>query len=64
MAPVVYGILAASVEFCNVRFSHVHWQGNIPVHLLAKYVLGIYDYLAWIEENPFFLLHDVSCALI
>ena len=64
MTPVVYGILAASLELRNVHFSHVHRQDNRPAHLLAKYVLGIYDYLAWIEENPFFLLHDVSYALI
>ncbi|KAL0011222.1 hypothetical protein SO802_006330 [Lithocarpus litseifolius] len=68
MASVLYGILVASLEFRNVHFSHVRWQGNRPAHLLAKFALGIYDYLAWIEENPCFLehtlLHDVSCALI
>ena len=57
VAPVVYGILVASLEFRNVHFSHVHRQGNKPAHLLAKYVLGIYDYLAWIEENPLFFLN-------
>ena len=41
VAFVVYGILAASLEFCNVHFSHVHWQGNRLAHLLAKFVLDL-----------------------
>lgn len=68
VAPVVYGILATSHEFCNVHFSHVRRQGNRPAYLLAKFALGIYDYLAQIEENHYFLeqalLYDVSCTLI
>lgn len=56
VAVVVYGSLSASHGFCQVEFSHVHWQGNRPAHLLAKHALGISDFSIWIEEA---LLHDV-----
>ena len=38
-----------------VRFSHVHKKGNKLTHLLAKNVVGIVDYLVWMEENSYFL---------
>ena len=47
----------------RIDFSHVKRQGNRPVHLLVKHVLGIADYLTWMEETPCFLehalLHDI-----
>lgn len=33
VAPLIYGVLAASYEFDNVIFSHVCGQGNKPTHL-------------------------------
>ena len=30
-------------------------KGNKQAHLLAKYVVGIVDYLVWMEENSYFL---------
>lgn len=41
-------------EFRWVEFSHVRRQGNSPAYLLARHVLGIVDYVTWIEENPYF----------
>ena len=55
IATIVYGSLSTSHDFRQVEFSHVHWQGNRPAHLLAKYVLGIDDFSVWIEESPCFL---------
>ena len=47
----------------RIDFSHVKRQDNKLAHLLAKHVLGIVDYLTWMEEIPCFLeqalLHDV-----
>ena len=63
VATIVYGIKAASQEFHNVSFSHVHRQENIPAHLLAKHIVGIANFSVWIEENHCFLTqalhHDV-----
>ena len=60
---VVSGMQKMAKEFRLIEFSHVRRQDNRPTHLLAKYVFGISDYLAWIEENPCFieqaLIHDV-----
>ena len=41
---IVYGSLSASHDFCQVEFSHVRWQANRLVHLLAKYALCIDDF--------------------
>ena len=30
-------------------------KGYRPVHLLAKYAIGIVNYVIWMEENPCFL---------
>ena len=55
VAPIVYGILDSCQEVRYVRFSHVRRKGNKPAHLLAKYIIGIVDYLVWMEENSYFL---------
>ena len=55
VAPIVYGILDSCQEVRYVRFSHVHRKGNKQAHLLAKYVVGIVDYLVWMEENSYLL---------
>ena len=64
VASVVRGINMNCGVLSQVNFSHVKRQGNRPAHLLEKYVLGIVDFLTWIEENPYFLvqtlIHDVS----
>ena len=38
-----------------VEFSHTHRQGNRSAHLLAKHAIGIVDFHAWMEENPYFI---------
>ena len=67
VASLVYGIAAIAHDFKSVKFSHACCNGNIPAYLLAKHVLGIVDYCAWIEESLCFieqtLLHDVSTAI-
>ena len=49
--------------FINYHYVNIRRQGNQQAHLLAKYVLGIDNYMTWMEENPYFLeqtlLHDV-----
>ena len=51
----------------HVEFSHIRRQGNRSVHLLAKHAISIVDFIAWMEENPYFielaLHHDVSFSL-
>ena len=61
-------IISGAIRFCGlfhrVEFSHIRRQGNKPAHILAKHAKGIVDYVAWLEETPFFLMqtlnHDVS----
>ena len=64
VASVISGIHDFCGVFGRVDFSHIRRQGNKPVHLLTKHVVGIIDYLAWMEETPCFLMqalnHDVS----
>ncbi|XP_075645445.1 uncharacterized protein LOC142616482 [Castanea sativa] len=64
VATVVSGIKVLSGYSSRVNF-HVHRQCNRPAHLLAKYAVGIVDFVAWLEENSCFieqyLHHDVSC---
>ena len=52
---VVSGIKTLSSYLRRVDFSHVRRQCNTPVHLLAKHVKGIVDFIAWLEENPCFI---------
>ena len=65
VAAVVAGIKVLSCYLRQVEFSHVRRQCNRPAHLLAKHASGIVDFMAWLEENPYFieqfLHHDVSC---
>ena len=46
-----------------MELSLVCRHGNRSAHLLAKHALGIANFSAWIEENPYFieqaLLYDV-----
>jgi len=42
-------------EFRKVYFSHVKREDNMPTHLLAKQVLGLADFYAWIEKCHCFL---------
>ena len=62
MEPVIEGMHAIRKDLRHVKFSRVRRQGNRPTHLQGKYVLGIVDFIAWIEENPCFLeqalIHD------
>ena len=51
----MYIILDSCQEVQCVRFSHVRRKGNRPAHLLAKYAIGIVDYVVWMEENPCFV---------
>ena len=63
VALVVLGMLDLCKEFRRIEFSHVKRKGNRLAHLLAKYAVGIYDFLVWMEENFCFLeqalLHNV-----
>ncbi|KAL0003498.1 hypothetical protein SO802_017279 [Lithocarpus litseifolius] len=67
VASVISGALVFCGVFQQVDFSHIRRQGNKPAHLLAKHVLGIVDYVAWLEESPCFLTqaltHDVSFSI-
>ena len=42
-------------KFRRVEISHVHKQGNCPIHLLAKHALSIVDFSVRIEESPYFI---------
>ena len=65
VAAVVASIKVLSCYLRQVEFSHVRRQCNRPAHLLAKHASSIVDFMAWLEENPYFieqfLHHDVSC---
>ena len=60
---MVMGMQEMAKEFRQIKFSHVRRQGNRPAHLLVKYASSISDYLAWSNENYYFieqtLIHDV-----
>ena len=47
-------------EFRRIEFSHVKRKDNRPAHSLAKYAIGIDDFLVWMEENPYFLEQALS----
>ena len=49
VAHVIYGILSILYDFCRVIFSHVHIQHNRLAHLLAKNVISIDNFFAWIH---------------
>ena len=64
MSAIVQGMQELCGEFRKVEFSHDRRQGNRVAHLLAKYVFGISNFIAWIEETPYFLeqalIHDLT----
>lgn len=60
VASVISGILDFCGVFGGVDFSHIRRQGNKPAHLLAKHVVGIIDYLAWMEETSCFLMQALN----
>ena len=47
-------------EFRRIEFFHVKRKDNRPAHSLAKYAVGIDDFLVWMEENPYFLEQALS----
>ena len=54
------------LDFRSIKVSHVKHQGNIPAHILEKYVNDVDNsdnYVMWIEENPSLIelaiTHDV-----
>ena len=60
VASVVLGMLDLCKKFRLIKFSHVKRKGNRLAHLLAKYAVGIDDFLVWMEENPCFLEQALS----
>ena len=60
VASVVLGMLDLCKEFRWIKFSHVKRKDNRLAHLLAKYAVGIYDFLVWMEENFCFLEQALS----
>ena len=41
-----------SEQFDELRYSHTKREGNSLVHSLARYVVGIPDFLVWMEDVP------------
>ena len=68
VSALVYGMLDEYNEFRNVGLSHVRRQSNRPTHLLAKQVIGLFDFSALIDECPCFLehvlIHDVFVSIL
>ena len=64
VSAVVQGIRDLNKSFCRVEFSHIKRQGNRPTYILTEHALGIVDFIARIEETPYFLeqalIHDVT----
>ena len=60
VALIVIGMLDLCKAFRRIEFSHVKRKGNRSVHLLAKYAVGIDDFIIWMEENPCFLEQALS----
>ena len=60
VASIVIGVLDLCKAFRRIEFSHVIRKGNRPAHLLAKYAVGIDDFIVWMEENPCFLEQTLS----
>ena len=57
MVLVPYGLLLEDVRnlsqhFDELRYSHTMREGNCLAHSLARYVVGIPDFLVWMEDVP------------
>lgn len=52
MAHVISSMLENYGACYRIDLSHIRRQGNKSAHLLAKYALGIDDYMTQTEENP------------
>ena len=55
VSSLIYGMIVEYNEFRKVYFSNVKREDNMPTHLLAKQVLGLADFYAWIEKCHCFL---------
>lgn len=64
VALIVVGMLDLCMAFRRFEFSHVKRKSGRPAHLLAKYTVGIDDFLEWMEENPYFLEKALSHHVI
>ena len=60
VASIVIGMLDLCKSFRRIEFSHVIRKGNRPVQLLAKYTVGVDDFIIWMEENPYFFEQALS----
>ena len=64
---IIYGIQSSCNDVRKV-FSHVCRQGNRSTHILAKHGISIFDFMVWMEENPYFLEqalhHDVMFSFV
>ena len=38
--------------FSKLHYSHVKREGNIVVHVLARFALNVSDYSVWFEDVP------------
>ena len=45
-------VRSLSQNFDLLLYSHTKRDGNAVAHSLAKYALGIPDFLAWMEDVP------------
>ena len=57
MVLVPYGLLLEDVRnlsqhFDELRYSHTMREGNCLAHSLARYAVGIPDFLVWMEDVP------------
>lgn len=64
IASIVVGMMDLCKAFRRIEFSHVKRKDNRPAHLLAKYAVGIDDFLVWMEENLCFLEQALSHDVI
>ena len=54
---VPYGLLLEDAKFLSqqfeeLRYSHTKREGNSLAHSLARYAIGIPDFLVWMEDIP------------
>ena len=41
-----------SQQFDELRYSHIKREDNSLAHSLARYAIGILDFLVWMEDVP------------